>query len=446
MKMWKQVIKQFGCILALGLLVACGSAPDAPNTNTNTTTSPPTSRKPDTECWTAADCGQGHTCKDGKCNKLPAQSGCTSDQDCGRDEMCTRGQCIAKTPTKPCTQKQEVCNGIDDNCNGSADEGATCPSGQSCMRGSCQATPRYCRTNDGCNRGEACVRGICQTAPTPPGCSSSADCGRGETCVRGTCQTAPTPPGCQSDSDCGRGETCVHSTCQPSTSSGCRSDADCGRGESCVRGTCQQSTPSGCRSDADCTRGQTCVRGTCQQSTPSGCSSDSDCGRGETCIRATCQPSTPSTCRSDSDCGRDETCIRATCVAKPQERCNGVDDNNDGQIDENACSGSCKFPMELTFQRHKYSVTLKLNPTNGTCDPNNNASILQFQSSHAGSAVILSSGWSLLSTTSGKVYNGSILMNFGLGKRVTLTVRSSQGVTLKITFLWSGSVKILSVQ
>ncbi|TNE47399.1 MAG: hypothetical protein EP343_19690 [Deltaproteobacteria bacterium] len=397
--MWKCWMMWIGCVAMAASLVACGSAPDGPNGNNTSSnenrTQPPTTGKTQVECWSAADCGRGFACNQGKCETIPTTNTCSLDKDCLSQEVCTRGQCVTK-PTTPPTPPQEQCNGIDDNNNGQTDENATCPSGQSCIRGTCIPTARYCRTSDACNPGETCVSGVCKQAPTPPSCQSDSDCSRGETCVRSTCQQTPTPP------------------------PGCRTDSDCSRGETCLRGTCQQA-PAGCRTDSECSRGEACVRGTCQQAPA------------------------PTSCRTDSDCGRGETCLRGNCFAQPQEICNGVDDNNDGQTDENACSGSCTFPLELTFPPNKYSVSLALNPTNGACDPNNNKTILQFQSSHAGVAVTATGGWSVLSTSSGKVYNQSIVMGFDLGKRVTLTLKNSAGKPFGLVFLWSGSVKVFSV-
>ncbi len=59
----------------------------------------------------------------------------------GLSGVCSSGttQCISGAIT--CVQTQlasaEVCNGLDDNCDGAVDNGATCPSGQTCSGGAC---------------------------------------------------------------------------------------------------------------------------------------------------------------------------------------------------------------------------------------------------------------------------------------------------------------------
>lgn len=62
----------------------------------------------------------------------------------GQAGVCATGttQCVGGAII--CVQNQlataEVCNGLDDNCNGAVDDGATCPSGQTCSGGACVST------------------------------------------------------------------------------------------------------------------------------------------------------------------------------------------------------------------------------------------------------------------------------------------------------------------
>ena len=38
----------------------------------------------------------------------------------------------------------EVCNGLDDDCNGQVDDGAACPEDQACVKGACVAEKKGC--------------------------------------------------------------------------------------------------------------------------------------------------------------------------------------------------------------------------------------------------------------------------------------------------------------
>jgi hypothetical protein len=49
------------------------------------------------------------------------------------------GDCVAQG-----APSAEVCNGLDDDCNGQVDDGATCPQGQACVKGACVAAKKGC--------------------------------------------------------------------------------------------------------------------------------------------------------------------------------------------------------------------------------------------------------------------------------------------------------------
>jgi hypothetical protein len=48
---------------------------------------------------------------------------------------CSGGTWSCEAAQEPST---EICNGIDDNCDGSVDEGELCPAGRSCTAGACR--------------------------------------------------------------------------------------------------------------------------------------------------------------------------------------------------------------------------------------------------------------------------------------------------------------------
>jgi MYXO-CTERM domain-containing protein len=96
----------------------------------------------------------GTTCSPTSCTPgLPSTEVCDGlDNDCNGvpDDglplaTCGVGRCMRTGTTcnpsscTPGTPIAEVCNGMDDNCDGVPDNGAPCPDGQSCMGGACVA-------------------------------------------------------------------------------------------------------------------------------------------------------------------------------------------------------------------------------------------------------------------------------------------------------------------
>ena len=80
-------------------------------------------------------------------------------------------------------------------------------------------------------------------------------------------------------------------------------------------------------------------------------------GSAEACERNVCRTLVPgASCAADTDCGGD-VCVHGLChrlaTAAAHERCNGVDDNCDGSIDDDvrriAICGPCPWNMQLVF-------------------------------------------------------------------------------------------------
>jgi Cys-rich repeat protein len=82
---------------------------------------------------------------------------CAADADCPAGHKCQQGLCVKPS----CTPQPEVCNGIDDDCDGIVDDGAPCAAGQSCIAGACQLWPPECRADADCPAGKKCVAGAC---------------------------------------------------------------------------------------------------------------------------------------------------------------------------------------------------------------------------------------------------------------------------------------------
>jgi MYXO-CTERM domain-containing protein len=172
----------------------------------------------------------------------------------------------------------EACNGEDDNCDGRVDENAVCPTGYLCFVGECVAP-----------------------------CDASMECGGEYTCVQvypgaGFCH----PNGCAGN-DCPRGLVCNPDTrlCDDP----CR-DVTCAAGEGCDLGRC---VPSACR-HRGCPEGQRC-------------GADDAC-EPDPCAGVMC---------GDRQFCRDGLCIEA-CIGR---FCGAGLACLDGACVEDACGGRC---------------------------------------------------------------------------------------------------------
>ena len=116
------------------------------------------------------------------------------------------GECGAPAP------EADTCNGLDDDCNGSVDDGVACGDGNDCTADYCGG-PNGCQHNPvdggGCTDGDACtledhcVAGECLGAPMP--CDDGPPCTVGAY-TEGACEFAPAQE--QDGAPCDDGEPC----------------------------------------------------------------------------------------------------------------------------------------------------------------------------------------------------------------------------------------------
>ena len=195
----------------------------------------------------------------------------------------------------------EICNGLDDDCNGKLDDGAVCPGGGQCIEGACA---QKCGSSEfNCPKGQLCKDGWCMIDPCDPDqCDLDH---QGWICKAGACIDPCINVTCDPGFRCKRG-FCEDQSCY---NLGCPAPD-----EKCIAGTCQKDSCYGvkCKDDEFCCGGR-CLP-VCDAVV---------CGAGEVCVvvesggvtTTQCQkhPCTGVTCSSGYTC-QDGQCVVDSCI------------------------------------------------------------------------------------------------------------------------------------
>jgi len=214
------------------------------------------------------------------------------DDDCdGTVDEDVRNACGRCGPTP-----EEQCNGIDDDCNGHIDEGRLCPEGFDCIDAICRVRCGGGDGPDGCMDYEHCVDGYCGSLcygfECPPGQICSLDFEQPASCVD-PCRDVECPAGTLCD-ELGRCGSCE--------AVGCPEGLTCAGGDRCVPDPCFR---------VYCQPDQVCVEGECQAS----CATVT-CPMGQSCRQGRCMadPCGGITCPAGLTCADDGECVNDECV------------------------------------------------------------------------------------------------------------------------------------
>jgi len=240
-----------------------------------------------------------------------------------------------------CAPPAESCNGLDDDCDGAADDGFACALGTSetCTTGSGAPGRRNCVS--GCTWGVCSATGEACNGVDDDGdglCDEDFDCCRGAT---GVCTTSCGTTGTRACSS-----ACGWSACAPPAESCNGLDDDCDglrdEGFECVMGQSGTCT-TGCGTTGSRTCSAACAWGPCAPPAETCNGRDDDCDTSCDDGFGCCMGSTRA-CTTGCGTTGTQTCLSGTCAwgpcAPPAETCNAADDDCDGQCDE-----GCRHPV-----------------------------------------------------------------------------------------------------
>ncbi|MFK7989862.1 MAG: nidogen-like domain-containing protein [Sandaracinaceae bacterium] len=170
--------------------------------------------------------------------------------DTGADGICGEGRTQCQGDGTVCEQvlepTTESCNGADDDCDGTTDEGDLCEGENVCDRGNC-IPPCFeggCPVGEACSEAGACVELAC----------ADVECAPGERCVGGTCFSA-----CDDSVVCPSGQTCRFGRCQDLCET-----LECDACSVCNQGACRiHCIATGCPDGQTCEETGECVPDDC---------------------------------------------------------------------------------------------------------------------------------------------------------------------------------------
>jgi uncharacterized protein (TIGR03382 family) len=212
--------------------------------------------------------------------------------DTGIPGVCAAGlnECVTGTTLKckpTVASSAETCDGLDNDCDGMIDDGATCPGKQVCDRGVC--VPPCSDSEFPCSSGDTCVNGFCVEAT----CANKT-CDAGKVCKGGVCA------GPCDGVTCPKGQACRIGRCADLCEG-----VTCGADRVCDGGVCVPSCKcAGCASGKTCETSGACVDAGCANKT---------CGATEVCAGGACVDKC-----AGAVCPRGQTCSAGACVDAPK--------------------------------------------------------------------------------------------------------------------------------
>ncbi|MFT5430118.1 MAG: hypothetical protein ACI9OJ_000791 [Myxococcota bacterium] len=319
------------------------------------------------------------------------QAGDECDPDDDNDNVPDDSDCEPKNPAV-FAGATEVCDGQDNDCDGSTDEGL-CADSNPCTDdvcgedGSCLNLPNQLACDDGdvCTTVDVCAASSCVGA-------SEQDCDDSNSCTVDSCDPVggcthnanDDGTGCEDGNFCTANDQCDDGTCKPGITTDC-DDGDqctedsceggctfttinpCDDGNVCTEDIClptecsTKHQPGGCDDGSVCTQVDLCVNGACQGGSAILCDDGKTCTDNECDSQTGCKyPNNSAGCEDGNPCTGPDICQTGGCVAGPAVACN----------DGDPCTADSCHPV-LGCQNTPQNLCTDGNPcTEDVCEPN----------------------------------------------------------------------------
>ena len=327
-----------------------------------------------------------------KCSKVDASGGkCQGKRTClaaGEPGAPSNGgltSCVAEDP------KTESCNGVDDDCDGTIDEG-TCDDKNVCTDDVCdpKAGCKYTNKtspcdNDGsvCTQDDKCIDGKC-TAGAILVCNDKNECTK-DSCdkVKGCLYENDNAAPCDADqNECTLKDTCKDGVCKAGAKKACESGDDCISGAcSPLDGKCLYKAKDGdaCNDANPCTIKDECVK---ESATTAACAGAKiDCDDKNACTSDSCDKvkggcayqNIGGACTDNDQCTENDVCLDGSCKGKGIDIAKVCDDGNPCTQDKCKADAKCVNPVLDSGTCDDGNIcTSGDSCTNGVCKPGTN--------------------------------------------------------------------------
>jgi len=299
-------------------------------------------------CEDGNPCTGPDVCQDGDCGPGPPVV-CDDANFCTVDSCEPEFGCVYEENTELCDDGDDCT--LDDRCQGGVCTGETfldCDDGNPCTDDTCDAILGCLHTDNTlqCNDGDSCTgEDLCAAGTCVPG--GQVDCDDGNVCTNDACDPnqgcvySNNDLGCDDANDCTSGDQCQHGDCIGGNPLYCDDGDACNGLETCSSaGGCQGGTPLSCDDHDVCNGVEICDKET-------GCLAGvaPDCDDGDSCTVDSCDAvdgcrnllnsvAAPEFCN-----GLDDDCDGLTDGDDPDLL---LDDPRDCEYQSGVCSGSTK--------------------------------------------------------------------------------------------------------
>jgi hypothetical protein len=325
-------------------------------------------------CKASDDCPCDHDddCETGICVRgpdgekvcaKPCGDGCPNDWKCFKTNKDGKITYLCLPDLLPdCVPYKEICDGLDNNCNGKTDE-LFCDDGNPCTDNicapggppggggpngdGCVAVPwvKPCEDGDLCTLGDSCADGQCVTGE-PKVCTDQLECTLNGCALSGECTITLVQGACDDSSACTVGDQCKDGLCESGQALDCDDNNPCTDDTCNPLGGCNNVHNEGpCEDGNLCTPGDTCQLGACQGAPPV------DCDDNNPCTKTFCNPAevtelsngctatfAKDVCDDGDPCTTGDVCAQGVCTSGDDLGCNDNQPCTDDGCDE---KGEC---------------------------------------------------------------------------------------------------------